>query len=150
MIVKKLTVFALIAAMAALLGCGGRARFGSMRVRVLDGFSDLPIEGAVVIVPETGGSYITDARGSTEEMLLPVEADEVYERLLPSGIGRATLLVTAPGYTPCLLLYARVLPGVCREPEILLFPDDGSLPVFTMTESPDEDWCRRFAEKYGG
>lgn len=150
MFVKKLAVFAVLACAVLLIcGCGGEKAYGQMRVRVLDGFTDRPIEGASVTVPETGGRYHTCADGRTEAFSLPVIRDAEYDRLLPSDEGRATLLVTAEGYTPYLLLYARVKEGVCRELDVLLFPADGSLPVFTVIEAPDGSWCERLAEKYG-
>ena len=123
--------------------------FGSMRLRVLDGMSNLPIAGAKVIVPETNTSYQTDVYGMTELMTLPVLPDSEYDLLLPSNDGRITFIVTAEGYTPYLLLYARVLPDTTRPaPSILLFPDDGTLPVFTVIEAPASEWAAALVEKY--
>lgn len=123
--------------------------FGSMRLRVLDGMSNLPIAGAKVIVPETNTSYQTDVYGMTDLMTLPVLPDSEYDLLLPSNDGRITFIVTAEGYTPYLLLYARVLPDTTRPaPSILLFPDDGTLPVFTIIEAPASEWAAALVEKY--
>ncbi|MBO4847706.1 MAG: hypothetical protein J5586_00950 [Clostridia bacterium] len=124
---------------------------GSVTVSVADGFTDAPIPGARVCVPETGGVFYTGADGATCEIRLPVIPDGEYEKLLPSGIGRATVVVTAEGYTPCLLLYVRIEPGVSRGPiPVLLFPDDGTLKTFSITESPPDWWTDALAEKYGG
>lgn len=123
---------------------------GLVRVLVKDGFSDTPVAGACVTVPETGGSYYTGESGLTEPISVPVIPDSEYERLLPSGEGRATFLVTAEGMTPYLLLYARIAPNGERLIEILLFPADGTLPVFTVIEAPGEGWCESFAAKFGG
>jgi hypothetical protein len=121
---------------------------GLVRVLVKDGFSDTPVAGACVTVPETGGRYYTDDGGLTEPISVPVIPDTEYEKLLPSGEGRATLLVTAEGRTPYLLLYARIRPNEERTIEILLFPADGTLPVFTVIEAPGEGWCASFAERF--
>ena len=151
MFIKKLLVFA-AAAVFALIPCctGGREPAGSalLYVRVLEGFTGEPVTGAAVTVPEAGLTCLTGTDGMTDGMPVPVIPDAEYEALLPSGTGRATVLVTAPGFTPCLLLYARTEPNEARTVELLLFPDDGSLPVFTMVESPDNDWCLRLAQKY--
>lgn len=149
MFAKKLSIFVVFLCAALVFsGCGGGGSCGQMRVRVLDGYTDRPIEGARVTVPETGGSYLTGADGRTEAFGIPVIRDAEYDKLLPNDAGRATLLVTAEGRTPYLLLYARVKEGVCRELDVLLFPADGSLDVFTVIEAPDESWCRELTERF--
>ena len=91
---------------------------------------------------------MTGLDGSTCEMLLPVIPDSEYDKLLPSDSGRISFIVNAKGYTPYLLLYARVSPDETRQIDVLLFPDDGTLPVFTVIEAPEEEWCRELAERY--
>lgn len=140
----------LIAAACLLMffaGCAGTPAVGAVRVRALDGYSGRPLEGACVTVPETGGRFTTDATGLTELMTLPVIKDSEYEELLPCPSGRITLLVSADGYTPYLLLYARVREGETRTIDALLFPADGSLDVFTVIEAPDESWCEQLMLK---
>lgn len=141
----------LIAALVLFSGCAAeKTECGALTVRVSDGFSGTPVEGAVISVPEAGATAVTDVSGIAAMDGLPVIGDSEYDRLLENPEGRITLLVTKEGYTPYLLLYARLTPGRRREVEILLFPDDGSLPVFTVIEAPDGSWCRELAEKYGG
>ena len=127
---------------------GGRER-GFIRVSVREGFTDRPIAGACVNIPEADARFFTDENGLTELIPVPVIPDPEYEKLLPSGVGRATLLVTAEGMTPYLLLCARITPNAERTVGILLFPADGTLPVFTVIEAPGEEWCESFAEKFG-
>lgn len=157
MYIKKRLMLLLITVLSCFVGACGDADgdasspppLASMRVTVKEGTSDLPIEGARVKVLETGEAYVTDARGSTEVMELPMTPDEQYERLLPSGTGRVTLLVTAEGMTPCLLLYVRVKAGELRGIETLLFPADGTLKVFSMVEAPETGWCEGILDKFG-
>ena len=131
-----------------LASCAKGAPCGRLTVRVLDGFTERPIEGARVTVPEAGVSLLTDACGETESMRVPVISDGEYDRLLPSPSGRATLIVTAPGYTPYLLLYARIAPESGRRIDALLFPADGSMDVFPVIEAPDEGWCGELVRKF--
>lgn len=122
---------------------------GRMRVRVVDGMTDTPIEGAVVVLPETGGRYYTGADGLTEVITLPCLPDERHSALLETGEGRTTVIVYAEGYAPYLLLYARVLPGKEREtPTVYMFADDGTLPVFEVIEAPPMEWAERVVERY--
>ena len=103
---------------------------------------------SLVTVPETGERFYTGFTGCTEPMSMPVIPDGEYEKLLPSGSGRISLIVTAEGYTPYLLLYARVKPGEARNIEILLFPDDGTLGVFTVIEAPPSEWAEELVSRY--
>ena len=148
MLVKKLCLIWVFLLAAPLFACGSSAGYGEVTVRVCDGYTDLPIVGACVTVPETGASFTTSPDGRTGAMLLPVIPDAEYEHILPSGTGRVTLIVTAEGFTPCLMLYVRVSSGMSREISVLLFPADGSLSVFPLIEAPDEDWCLGVVEKY--
>ncbi len=122
---------------------------GYMRLRVLDGATDKPIEGACAVVPEAGIEAYTDTRGFTPVMELPCIKDEGLNALLPYNEGRVTLIVYAEGYVPYLLLYCRVLPGTEREtPTVYMWRDDGSLPVFEVIEAPPLSWAAELAQKY--
>ena len=139
----------MLALMLAFTGCSSRrTEFGEMRVRVLDGLTDTPVRGAAITVPETGERLETDENGMTSYFSLPVIGDSEYDKLLENPDGRATLLVTKDGFTPYLLLYARVTAGCRRTCEILLFPDDGTLEVFTVIEAPSPEWARELASRY--
>ena len=138
----------LIAILLLLTACSKEsAPVSKLRVRVLDGFTDAPIENARVVVPETGEAFPTGPDGLTEEMTLPVIPDSEYDKLLPCPDGRATLIVYADGMTPYLLLYLRT--GTNREPvAVRLFPDDGTLGVFTVIEAPPEEWAEELVSKW--
>lgn len=118
------------------------------RVRVLDGMTDTPVCGACVAVPETGERFCTGADGRTEVMELPVLRDEGYDRLLPSDGGRITFIIYAEEYMPYLLLYARTHEGERGCFDVLLFPDDGTLPVFTVIEAPPSEWAEELVSRY--
>lgn len=145
-----MTVF-IMSALVLLIGCVKKPspERGGMRVRVTDGMSGRPVAGACVTVPETGERIFTGADGTAVFEDLPVLPDSEYDALLPCPCGRVTLLVTAEGFTPYLLLYARVFPNESREVGILLFPDDGTLKTFSVIEAPPQEWCDELAERYG-
>lgn len=127
----------------------GPSEVGYIRVQVLDGASSLPLYGAQVVIPEISGRFFTDRYGYTECITVPIIPDDRYDAMLPANEGRVTLIVSAEGMTTCLLLYVRVKPDEEREPiPVLMFPDDGTLEVFTMIEAPSEEWSRAFVDLY--
>ena len=128
---------------------GKRTEYGSAQINVIDAMTDAPIAGAKVTVPETGESFFTDENGYTDRMRLPVVPDTEYGRLLEDGAGRITFIVRADGYTPFVLLYARIAPGCDRTIDVMLFDDDGTLPVFTIIEAPPAEWSEELMNKYG-
>lgn len=143
----KKTAFILLV-FVFLSGCArAPQRRCEMRLRVLDGITDTPIEGARVVVPETGECFYTDTSGLTPKMDLPVIPDPEYDELLPASEGRITFIVYAEGFTPYLLLYART--GRTRAPiTALMFPDDGSLSVFTVMEAPPQEWAEELTDRW--
>ncbi|MBQ2517986.1 MAG: hypothetical protein II536_04080 [Clostridia bacterium] len=152
MLIKKaLFVCVLLFAALAVSGCAGKppgAQNANMIVCVRDGFTDEPITGARVVIPEAGVEALTGPDGKTEVLRLPVIRDAEYEKLLPSNEGRVTVLVYAEGMTPYLLLYARVRENELRQPEVLMFPADGSMEVFPVCEAPDMSWCEGLAKMF--
>ena len=145
-----LTVSAFIA--AALIFSGNRNRAGSnetgfMRVCVHDGETDMPLAGARVVIPETGGEYETGEDGFTPVMELPVYYDEQYNDILKQDYGRITVLVYHEGYVPYALYFTHVEPNTLRRgPNVWLFRGNGS--PFSIIEGPDDDWSERLIEEY--
>lgn len=150
--VNRLLNFVKLSGLAALLlflaGCQSPMH-GGMSLTVVDGMTDTPLVGASVVVPEAGVTAVTDEYGSAVLSNLPVIFDEQYDALSPAGSGRVTLIVYADGYVPYVLLYARVFPDRTREGMvILMFRDDGSIPVFSIAETPPLEWAAGIAEMY--
>jgi hypothetical protein len=153
MFIKK-AVLALALLFAALeisgcMRCAEDKKFGERIVCVRDGFTDEPIRGALVVIPEAGIETVTGPDGGTTVLRLPIIPDAEYEKLLPANEGRVTVLVYADGKTPYLLLYARVREGELRKPQVLMFPSDGSMEVFPVCEAPGMSWCEELARMYG-
>ncbi len=150
----KNVVFLMMSVLLCLFACacaGGDEECAYVRIRVLDAFTEQPICGAKVVFAETEEFSYTDASGSTQLMRVPFLLDPQYEALLPSGKGRITLIAYSGGYLPYVLSYMRVSPGEVRDDITLyMFKDDGSIPVFSIIEGPDEDWAAGLAEKFSG
>lgn len=141
---KKILTFILF--LSFLSGCVPSPAVSSATLRVYDGMTGRPVPYAEVVVPETGDRFITDEHGRTEKMSLPVIPDAEYDGLCPNPEGRITFIVFAEGYTPYLLLYART--GKDRVIDVLLFPDDGTLPVFTVIEAPSQEWAAELIGRF--
>lgn len=132
-----------------LLSCtfSGTHETGFMRVCVHDGETDMPIEGARVVIPETGYECKTDSDGFTPVMELPVYYDEQYSKLLSQDYGRITVLVYCEGYVPYALYFTHIEPNTLRRgPNVWLFPGDG-MP-FSIIEGPDDEWSERLIMEY--
>ena len=70
---------------------------GKMVVEVIDSDTQKPIQDAEVIIPEIKQTFITDEKGQTAEISLPVIKNAHYESILLQSWGEATLIVKKPG-----------------------------------------------------
>jgi len=166
---KQKTVFAtvavsaclLVAATAILLFIGQDAgtvpamsatgRCGRLEVEVLDGFSETPIAGAAVVIPENNNVYYTDENGHIRNIKVPVILDTRFDNILKKPWGEVTLIVYKEGYMPYALFYLQVLPGQTRKGvQILLFEEGstGSGEPFSIIEGPNRLWVNEMIEKY--
>ena len=120
---------------------------GLMRVTVRDGFTDEPLEGAVVVIPETNMQYITNKEGKTELIQVPLLRDKHYSKLLKQDYGLVTVLVYCEGYAPYALFFTHVENGTMRNgPNVWLFPEPGD--PFVIIEAPKGDWCNELIDMY--
>lgn len=152
-IAAAIIVFALVA--GGLSACGSPSAIkyenGRLQVTVLDGFTDEPVKGAQVVIPEIDECLMTDEEGRTPEIDVPVIKDAHYETLSPAAYGRITILVYCEGYVPYALFYVHTREGELRRgPTTYLFKPDSaqSIPVISIIEGPDQDWAEKVVEKY--
>lgn len=121
----------------------------SISPTVTDAETGEPIEGAVIIIPEADGEFVTDKNGSAGTLNMPVISDERYKKILPRPWGEVSILVYADGYAPCAVLNYMVKNGVERTgPEIMLFKDDPSSSAYSLCEPPHKEWVDALIEKY--
>lgn len=124
---------------------------GSLIVTVVDGFTEQPLKGARVVIPEAGQSALTDAQGKTGVLQAPIAVDTVYQNILPKSWGEITLLVYYPGYIDCAIFHVNITQDRTRQgPTVLMFPldADGSNQPFTLIESPNRQWVQELLNKY--
>lgn len=124
---------------------------GSLIVTVVNGFTEQPIQGARVVIPEAGQSAVTNAQGKTGTLTAPINRDETYENILPKSWGEITLLIYCEGYIDCAIFHVNIAQDKTRQgPKVLLFPldADGSNQPFTLIESPDRRWVQELLTKY--
>lgn len=124
--------------------------YGHADISVVDVYSLEPLEGAVLVFPDSGIQAITDQAGRAQVFGLPIMRHQAQNKLLHQSYGECTLLVYREGYIPYALFYVQLQPGRIRSgPTIYLFPAyEGAPPVITIVESPAEDWARELVEKY--
>ena len=129
----------------------GRTGTAKLTLNVVEGFTETPIEGALVVVIETGESYSTDANGLTDVMEVPFIRDKRYDDILSKPWGEVSLIIYKDGYIPYALFYLQVLEDETREGvKILLFENDTTQNTepFSIIEGPNRVWVDALIEKY--
>ncbi len=135
-----------IAAMA--FGTSGNAK---LTVCVVEGYTDTPIEGAKIVILETGKTYTTDANGNTEIIEVPVIRDSRFDKMMPKPWGEVSLIVYKDGFLPYALFYLQVIGGETRKGvKILLFESSstGNPEPFSIIEGPNRLWVDELVKKY--
>lgn len=124
---------------------------GAFIPTVVDGKSRVPVEGACVVIPETGRSYLTGRDGRTEEIRAPILRDERYDAMVKKTWGEITVLVYKDGYLPYALFDLQLRGGQLRQgPQILLYAqsDAPSADPFSIIEGPDDEWAKAMLEAF--
>ena len=129
----------------------GRTGSAGLQLSVVEGFTEMPIEGAAVIIVETGDVYYTDEAGNTDVMQVPFIRDTRYDNILSKPWGEVSLIIYKNGYVPYALFYLQVLENETRQGvKILLFADDQtqSDEPFSIIEGPNRLWVDTLIDMY--
>jgi len=124
---------------------------GTIQVCVVDGWSEAPIKGATVVIPELNKSFKTDDFGKTAVLTVPIIKDEVYKDILDKTWGEITLIIYSDGYIPYALFNVMVTADQYRNgPTILLFKEGStsSSAPFCIVEGPDTNWANELIKKF--
>lgn len=124
---------------------------GKIRIEVVDGFTDMPIYGADVVIPEINQSFTTDENGLTPLISVPVKVDSRFNQMLPQDWGGVSILVYCDGYTDYALFYTHVKEDEERDAvRIYLFEEGstGSSQPFSIIEGPERQWVQKMLDKY--
>lgn len=127
------------------------AHYGYIQPRVVDGFSERPIEKARVVIPEIGKKFITNSEGYTPIIRVPINTDNHYQNILPKTWGEITIIVYKDGYVDYVLFHVHVWENQSRiGPKILLFPETEGQESDPMViiESPHRLWVKQLIKKY--
>ncbi len=151
---KQLKVFSHIGHQSEednILEVSSSEKFGYIRPQVVDGFNEEPIEGAVVVIPETNEKYKTDENGYTPNIRIKISPDSSFEKIHPKSWGETTLIVYKEGYREYVLLDINVWEGQTRQgPIILLFKKESQQldQPMSIVEGPNQVWINSLVEKY--
>lgn len=129
----------------------GRAGTAGLTVNVVEGYTETPIEGACVVVVETGDMFITDESGYTELIEVPVIRDTRYDDILSKPWGEITLIIYKEGFMPYALFYLQVAEGETREGVKILLFEEGiseSNEPFSIIEGPNRVWVNALIDIY--
>lgn len=125
--------------------------YGDIIIKVQDGMSLEPIEGAEVIIVETDGRYTTDEQGKTPKIRVPIIEDKNFTDILKKPWGEVTIIVNKPGYATYVLFYAQIWENETRQgPNVLLFKADESAAErpYIIVEGPQRIWVNELISKY--
>lgn len=124
---------------------------GTLQVQVVNGWTNAPLKGATVVIPEISKSYTTDSEGKTPVITVPIIEDDVYKNILEKTWGEITLLVYNDGYIPYALFHVMVTANENRNgPTIMLFEtgSTSSSEPFCIIEGPEKTWANQLINKY--
>ena len=124
---------------------------GKIRIEVVDGFTDTPVCGADVVIPEINQSFTTDENGLTPLISVPIKTDSRFNDMLPQDWGGISVLVYCDGYTDYALFYTHVRESEERDAvRIYLFEEGstGSSQPFSIIEGPERQWVQKMLDKY--
>ncbi|MGI6003902.1 MAG: hypothetical protein ACOX88_00595 [Christensenellales bacterium] len=116
-----------------------------------DGFTDEPLEGTVIVIPEIEKSYVTDAEGKTPVITVPVLRDERYDKIQQMPWGEITIIAYKDGYVENALFHISVEPGKVRHgPNVMMFKvgEISSTEPLSLIEGPPRLWLNELVEKY--
>lgn len=124
--------------------------YGYIQPQVVDGFTERPIEGATVVIPELQKKFKTNTQGLTPAIQVPIIEDLHYKSILPKPWGEITLIVYKEGYVDYVLFHTHVWENQSRKgPKILLFPKSrGETDPMAIVESPHRLWVKQLVEKF--
>ncbi len=125
--------------------------YGDIIIKVQDGMTLKPIEGAEVIIVETDGHYTTDKQGKTPKIRVPIIEDKNFTDILKKPWGEVTIIVAKPGYATYVLFYAQIWENETRQgPNVLLFEADENAAErpYIIVEGPQRIWVNELISKY--
>lgn len=127
-------------------------QFGHLRVKVIDGRTLQPLEGAEVVVIENGQRYHTGKDGLTPWIEAPVIRNERYRLLVNELHGQLTLISYKNGYRDSIHAGVRMNEGASTKTTIWQYKitpseDKRVEPVFYM-EPYHRLWLIKLADRF--
>jgi hypothetical protein len=125
--------------------------FGYIQPQVVDGFTEDPLEGATVVIPEIRQSFVTSGDGLTAIIKIPIKEDAHYAEIAPKPWSEITLIIYKEGYIEYVLFHTHVWENQTRKgPKILLFPkvEGEENEPFSVVEGPHRIWVKELVDKF--
>lgn len=124
--------------------------YGHLSLYVIDAYTLRPLADAVIVLPESGITGKTNARGMALISSIPVDTDAAFNRLTGAEYGEITMLIYAEGYLPCVWLKVHMFPSRIRSGStVYMFPvGSEEVKVTVFTEAPDEEMMLEFLRRH--
>ena len=73
---------------------------GTITITVKEGFSEAPLEGATVVIPEIQQSFLTDEKGQTPAIAVPIRPASITAASTGPSSRTTDMLIKAPEEEP--------------------------------------------------
>ncbi|ACV58074.1 hypothetical protein [Alicyclobacillus acidocaldarius] len=130
---------------------GYTRKTAKLRIRVIDGRTKEPIEGAEVVLIETEQRFKTDAQGYTRWFDAPVIRNPKYRPMVAELHGQLGAIAYKDGYRDSIHLGIRVHEGIRQQTTIWMYklgPADRRIEPVLYQEPYHHLWLIQLADKF--
>ncbi len=125
-------------------------KHGSFTVSVVDAYTNMPLNNALIIIAESDSSFTTDKNGKAFCSNIRFDNDSQFKELQKSNSGTVTILCYKDGYMDFVLFNAAVSDVGVGEKTLYMFPfgSENERSFIAMNETPDDEFAKKLLEKY--
>lgn len=125
-------------------------KHGSITVSVVDAYTNMPLENAVITVAENEASFITDKNGEAFCSGLRFVDNSKFKDLKDASTSTVTILCYKEGYMDFVLFNAEISSVGVLEKTLYMFPvgSENERTTIAMNETPNEEFSKKLLEKY--
>lgn len=127
------------------------AKLGRLRVRVVDGRTMQPIDGAEVVLIETEGRYRTDKNGYTPWFPAPIIRHPKYRPMVAELHGQLGVIAYKNGYRDSIHIGIRMHEGIASEATVWMYkigPGDSRIEPVLYQVPYHHIWLIELADKF--
>lgn len=123
---------------------------GSFNIKVVDAYTNMPLEKALIVVAENDLYFTTDEHGRAFCSNISFVDTSPFKALKNTESSTVTLLCYKSGYLDFVLFNAAVSSVGIGEKTLYMFPvsGEGERTFIAMNETPNDEFAKKLLEKY--